>query len=172
MNSLSVFQYEDIKTAVQAQTLTGNFSIIWPEPIMNEVARKLDKHDGFLIDENSTRVSWRDPAYPTREVPALLSSDRAFVSSIMTLLEHITFTCRERYSSDSYYSYFEATPNLPSAALIFLHSYYVDSILSQKSTSEFSSKYFIKWSREFTITNRTEFYKKLVSQYQALFIHL
>lgn len=172
MNSLGVFQYEDIKTAIQAQTTTGNFSIIWPETIMNEVARELDRHDGFLVDENSTRVSWRDPAYPTREVPALLSSDRAFVSSIMTLLEHISFTRRERYSNDSYYSYFEATPNLPSATLIFLRNYYVDSIMRQESDCEDSSKYFIKWTREFSITNRAEFYKKLVSQYQALFIHL
>lgn len=172
MNSLSVFQYHDIKTTIQAKTTIGDFSLIWPEPIMKEVALKLDKHDGFLIDNNSYRVSWRDPDYPAREVPSLLGSDRAFVSSIMEILEHLNSTCRERYSNESYYAYWVSTPYLPSAAIQFLNTYYTDSIrrIYEESTKN-TSKYFINWSKEFSTDNRFILYLKLVSQYRELFIH-
>lgn len=172
MNSLGVFQYNDIKTTIQAKTTIGDFSLIWPEPVMNEVARELDRHDGFLIDENSCRISWRDPAYPTREVPSLLSSDRAFISSIMTILEHINLTSRMRYSNDSYYAYFVSTPNLPSAAIKFLNDYYLDRIcrIDVESTKT-STKYFVKWARKFSTENRYKLYLKLAAQYSKLFIH-
>ncbi|MBR3324464.1 MAG: hypothetical protein IKG14_00220 [Clostridia bacterium] len=172
MNSLALYQYEEIKTAVIATTATGNFSLIWPETIINEVARELDNHDGFLVDENSTRVSWRNPSYPTREIPSLHSNDRAFVSSLMAILVKIQTNRRERYSSDSYYAYISASPDLPSAALKFLNTYYVDRIgIYQTNPSKEKSTYFVKWTYDFYIEDKYQLYLKVASQYRQLFIH-
>ena len=172
MDSLAMYQYSDIKTAVQATTQVGDFSLIWPQDIYDDVAYTLDVQDGFSIDENSHRVSWRDPEFPTRKLPVLLDSDRAFVASCVTVLTTINANARERISKDLYYAHISAKPNLPSAEIQFLHTFYVDRVVKEPSSQGDSSSYFVTWTKKFPVEDRYALYRSVVRLYKEMFIHL